>query len=233
MSRPAQIQFLSRVARAYDPVVRLMGFARLWRAIADVAAPVSGERALDVCAGTGGVALELAQRGARVIGLDLAEGMLRQARRKSNGRAATHAVGSHAVVSHAPGDLLFLHMNARHLAFPDRSFPLVTCSMALHEMAEDERTQVLDEIARVASDRVVIAEYHVPRESVRGMMFRVTRMFEYLESDDFGRFVRRDFRERLDAASLSVHAPRDIGAYRIWSCRVNGGPTFRRGARPA
>jgi hypothetical protein len=49
MSRPAQIQFLSRFAVAYDPVVHLMGFAPLWRAIAEVAAPAAGEWALDVC----------------------------------------------------------------------------------------------------------------------------------------------------------------------------------------
>jgi ubiquinone/menaquinone biosynthesis C-methylase UbiE len=206
MSRPAQIRFLSRFAGAYDPVARLMGFPRLWRAIAEVAAPVPGERALDVCAGTGGVAVELARRGARVVGLDLAAGMLQQASRKRDDEALPN--------------LLFLQMDARQVAFGDRSFPLVTCSMALHEMAESERDQVLLEVRRVARERVVVAEYRVPPGYRRALLFRVRRIFEYVESDDFERFVRHDIRRRLERAGFLVDAPRDVGAYRIWPCRV-------------
>jgi demethylmenaquinone methyltransferase/2-methoxy-6-polyprenyl-1,4-benzoquinol methylase len=205
MSRPAQIQFLSRLARVYDVVVRGMGFTPLWRAMAAVAAPVPGERALDVCTGTGGVALELARRGARVIGLDLAGGMLRRARHKHNDDGPR---------AH------FVQMDARHLAFADGSFSLVTCAMALHEMAEVERTQVLREVNRVASDRVIIADYRVPRDRVRALLFRVATAYEYIESDDFERFVCRDLGERLGHIGFLVGSPHDVGAYRIWPCRV-------------
>ena len=206
MSRPAQIKFLSRFAAAYDPVVRFMGFTPLWKAVADVAAPTPGEWTLDVCTGTGGAALELSNRGARVVGLDLATGMLRQARRK---RSAA-----------APEAPYFVRMDARRLAFADRSFPLVTCSMALHEMAEGERTGALAEMSRVSSNRVVIAEYRVPRHRRRRMLFRMSRMFEYAESDDFGGFVRRDLGARLAQAGLVVGDAHDVGAYRIWACRL-------------
>ena len=205
MSRPAQIQFLSRFAGAYDSVVRIMQFARVWRAVAEVASPRRAERALDVCTGTGGVALELARRGARVIGVDLAAGMLRRARRKQIDGMSSAS---------------FIHMDARQLAFADRSFPLVTASMALHEMGESERTQVLHEIARVASERVVIADYRVPRDRYAALLFRVARCFEYLESDDFEPFVRRDFGARLQDAGLVVDRPHDVAGYRVWPCRV-------------
>jgi len=205
MSRPAQIRFLSRFAAAYDPVVGFMGFPPLWKALADVAAPAAGEWTLDVCTGTGGAALELARRGARVVGLDLAAGMLRRAQRKRH--------------TAAPAVPYFVRMDARQLAFADRSFPLVTCSMALHEMAEAERTRTLTEIARVASGRVVIAEYRVPREARQRLLFRVSRAFEYAESDDFGAFVRRDLGKRLAQAGLGVAAEHDVGAYRVWVCQ--------------
>ncbi len=205
MSRPAHIRFLSSAAYAYDPIVHLLGFAPLWRAIAEVAAPAVGEPALDVCTGTGGAALELARRGARVVGLDLATGMLQRAGRKCNGFAAA-------------GYARFVRMDARRLAFADGSFPLVTCSMALHEMAAPERQQVLREIHRIASHRVVIAEYRVPRSLPGGVWFRLTRSFEYLESDDFESFVRTDVGTQLQTAGLRVGPPRDVGAYRIWSC---------------
>lgn len=201
MSRPAQIQFLSNVAVAYDPVVQLLGFAPLWRAIAEVASPAPGQWVLDVCTGTGGAAGELRSRGARVVGVDLATGLLRLAARK---RRAAH----------------LFRMDARELAFRDRSFRLVTCSMALHEMAAPEREQSLQEIARVASDRVVIAEYRVPRRLPCRMLFHAKRAFEYVESDDFASFVRADFRALLEGAGFLTDRPRDVGAYRIWPCAV-------------
>jgi ubiquinone/menaquinone biosynthesis C-methylase UbiE len=208
MSRPAQIEFLSRLAAAYDAVVRIMGFAPLWRAVADLAAPAPCERALDVCTGTGGVAHELAARGARVVALDLAQGMLQRAVRK------------HRSNGHSTEPVRFLQMDARRLAFADGSFPIVTCSMALHEMAEAERDQVLREIRRVASERVVVAEYRVPRDGTHAVLFRLLRFFEYAESDDFEGFVRREMRTRLEQAGLSVDPPKDVGAFRIWPCRV-------------
>jgi ubiquinone/menaquinone biosynthesis C-methylase UbiE len=201
MSRPAQIQFLSRFAAAYDPVVQLLGFGPLWRAIAEMASPAPGQWVLDVCTGTGGAAEELRLRGAQVVGVDLATGLLRRAVRK---RCAAH----------------LLQMDARQLAFRDRSFCLITCSMGLHEMAPLEREQSLGEIARVASDRVVIAEYGVPREFPYSALFRAARAFEYVESDDFGSFVRSDFRAQLEHAGFIAAEPLDVGVYRIWPCSV-------------
>lgn len=207
MSRPSQIRFLSRTARFYDPMVRAMGFSRLWEDVAEVAEPAANLSSLDVCTGTGGVALALAQRGARVIGLDLAHGMLQRAAAKA--RAAG-----------LDGRARWVRMDACRLAFSSTSFPLVTCSMALHEMAEEERCRVLREMHRVASERVVVAEYRVPSGRWRRRLFRARRAFEYLESDDFESFAGRDFRERLASADLVADEPRDAGSYRIWPCRV-------------
>lgn len=207
MSRPAQISFLSHVAAAYDPVVARLGFRGLWWEMADHAAPVRGARCLDVCTGTGGVALALAARGARVVGLDLAHGMLRRAVRKARGHGFD-------------GRVRFLRMDARSIAFPDSSFDLVTCCMALHEMSEPEREVVLAEIARVARTRVVVAEYRVPRAGLALRLFSLRHLFEYIESDDFPAFVGRDMGDRLEAAGLAIGDVRDSGRYRLWRCRV-------------
>ena len=205
VSRPAQIDFLSRVAPLDDVVVRAMGFARMWRAVAEAGAPKPRETALDVCTGTGGVARELARLGARVAGIDLARGMLRRADR--SWRPDDHP---------RPG---FVRMDARKLAFRDDSFRLVTCAMALHEMSERERQTVIGEIGRVASNRVVITEYRVPTSPLRRLLFLIWRSFEYIESDDFAGFVAQDFRKRLEQADLVVDRSIDVGAYRVWCCR--------------
>jgi len=187
-----------------------MGFSRLWEAVAAEADLPDTGTCLDVCTGTGGVALALARRGVRVVGQDLASGMLERAERKA--RSAGLA-----------GRLRWVRGDARGLAFPDGAFALVTCCMALHEMAEEERRTVLGEIRRVASQRVLIADYRVPSEGWRRLLFRAVRAFEYLESDDFESFARGDLRARLEEAGLVPEPPRDDGAYRLWPCRVEGG----------
>ena len=207
MSRPEQIRFLSRTAPLYDPVVRLMGFRRLWRSMAEHAGAGPDDRCLDVCTGTGGVALAVASGGAPVVGIDVAAGMLREADRKAR-------------ASELAAKVRLVRMDARQLAFRDASFPLVTCTMALHEMAEDERCRVLAEVRRVASARVLFADYRVPRSRGRGLLFRAVHAFEYLESDDFVSYTSRQMDERLEAAEFRVEAHVDTGAYRIWRCRV-------------
>jgi demethylmenaquinone methyltransferase/2-methoxy-6-polyprenyl-1,4-benzoquinol methylase len=207
MSRAAQIRFLSRTAPLYDPVVRALRFPRLWDAVARHAAPAEGTPCLDVCTGTGGVALALARRGAEVTGIDLADGMLAHAAR----RAARAGLAGRAS---------FLAMDARHLAFPDAAFPVVTCAMGLHEMADAERLHALREIRRVARDRVLVAEYAVPPRGPRRLAFRALHAFEYVESDDFGGFLARSVRARLEEVGLAVRATVRLGAYGLWCCRV-------------
>jgi len=207
MPRPGRIRFLSRTAPFYDPVVHRLGFRSLWEGMADWAAQSAGTPCLDVCTGTGGVARALAHRGRRVVGLDLSMGMLKHARRKA--RAAGVA-----------GRAQWARMDARRIAFRDASFPLVVCAMSLHEMGEEERRQVLGEIRRVASDRVVVADYRLPTAGWQRALFRVFRVFEHLESEDFDGFMSDDLRERLEGAGLVVEPPWDSSLYRIWPCRV-------------
>ncbi|MEN8185201.1 MAG: class I SAM-dependent methyltransferase [Myxococcota bacterium] len=207
MSRPRYIRFLSRAAPLYDPVANGMGFPKLWETFAAIAAPERGLSCLDVCTGTGGVALALARRGARVVGVDAAPGMLVRAERKARGQGLA-------------GKIRLVRMDARALGFRDDSIPLVTCSMALHEMAEDERDRVLAELGRVSSPHVLVADYRVPPGRRAGWLFRARRFYEYLESDDFEGYAGWDPAARLAAAELRVQTPRDVGAYRIWPCRV-------------
>jgi len=211
VSRPGHIRFLSRTAPFYDHVVHPMGFRRLWETVAERAVQRTSGPCLDVCTGTGGVAVALARRGGRAVGLDLASGMLRHARRKARSAGIADRTG-------------WVRMDARRIAFRDASFPLVICSMSLHEMAEEERGEVLREIKRVASDQVLVADYRVPVAAWRRVLFRLFRAFEYLESDDFEGYTSVDVRERLERAGLVVEPPWDVALYRIWPCRVRRGP---------
>src|SRR5262245_10506029 len=72
--RAAKVNDLfATIAPRYDLINDLQSFGlhRLWkRRLVKLAAPAPGERALDVCCGTGDVAFALARRGVDVVGLD-------------------------------------------------------------------------------------------------------------------------------------------------------------------
>ncbi len=87
---PARVrEMFDRISPAYDRMNRIMSFGLdgRWRARAVRASGVrAGDHALDVCCGTGDLALALRRRvggAGRVVGVDFAAEMLAVARRKS------------------------------------------------------------------------------------------------------------------------------------------------------
>lgn len=82
-------EMFNAISTRYDLMNRLMTFGRdgAWRRLAADAAMIKpGDRALDVAAGTGDMARELARRvvpGGEVVGIDVAESMLEIARLKT------------------------------------------------------------------------------------------------------------------------------------------------------
>jgi len=78
-----------------------------------------GEKILDLCTGTGEMALVFASQGAKVVGTDIARGMLKRAVNKSVGLASA-----------------WVEMDATHLAIADSSFEISIISLALHHMTD-------------------------------------------------------------------------------------------------
>ncbi len=105
---------------------------------------------LDVASGTAGVALQLAARtGARVVGVDLTEPMLRE------GQARVAAAGMAPGISLVPG-------RAEQLPFPDASFDALTFTYLLRYVEDPQAT--LAELARVVKPGGTVAslEFCVP-----------------------------------------------------------------------
>jgi demethylmenaquinone methyltransferase/2-methoxy-6-polyprenyl-1,4-benzoquinol methylase len=117
-----------RIARRYDLMNTLMtgGQDALWRRYAVRAArPPRDGRALDVGTGTAKLALALARAmpEGRVVGVDVAEPMLRQA------RSGLHHGGAGGRVSLALADALAL-------PFPDAAFDCVTTAFMIRNVAD-------------------------------------------------------------------------------------------------
>lgn len=73
------------IAPRYDLITRVLSYGqdRRWKQrLVTLAAARPGQRVLDIACGTGDIALALADSGARVVGLDLTESMLRHAAAK-------------------------------------------------------------------------------------------------------------------------------------------------------
>jgi len=137
-----------RIAGPYDLMNSVMtaGLHHRWRErAADLARVGPGSRALDVATGTGDLAIELASRGASVIGSDFSEGMLDVARRK------------------APG-LTWEQGNALELPYEDGAFDAATVGFGARNFSD--LPQGLSEMARVVKPggRVVVLEITTPQK---------------------------------------------------------------------
>jgi demethylmenaquinone methyltransferase/2-methoxy-6-polyprenyl-1,4-benzoquinol methylase len=143
-----------RIAGVYDLMNTAMtaGLHHRWRErAADRAEVASGDRALDVCCGTGDLALELAGRvapGGEVIGCDFSEPMLELARSKASERGA---------------EVTFEWADALDLPYEDGGFDAVTVGFGVRNFADLERG--LSEMSRVLrpGGRLVILEITQPR----------------------------------------------------------------------
>jgi ubiquinone/menaquinone biosynthesis C-methylase UbiE len=121
-------------------------------AMLDAIKPVPADRMLDVGCGTGRSAITLAPLVAHVIGVDLTEAMLAQARRAQAAAQVSNMEWRQADVTALP--------------FADGEFTLVTCSAMLHHVAEP--IQVLSEMSRVcaAGGRIMAIDVNPRREKV-------------------------------------------------------------------
>ncbi len=160
--RAAKVEDLfAAVAPRYDLIndLQSLGFHRLWKLrLVRLANPRPGLVALDLCCGTGDVALALARRGATVTGIDFSNAMLDVARRRL-----------------APTGVQFIHGDAMQLPFPDASADIVTVAYGLRNVADVDRA--LAEWRRVLrpGGRLVVLEFGKPPNPVWRWLY-----FQYL-----------------------------------------------------
>jgi ubiquinone/menaquinone biosynthesis methyltransferase len=124
------------IADRYDFITVALSYGqdRRWkRRLIELASIRAGQRVLDLATGTGDIAFAAADRGARVVGLDITQRMIELATAK--GREGREGK-THFLV----GDMLAL-------PFPSTSFDIVTTGYGLRNVPD--LTQGIDEIGRV------------------------------------------------------------------------------------
>ena len=119
----------------------------------DVAGVAAGDHVLDVGCGTGTLALAAKRRvgaGGSVHGVDASDEMIARAITKSARSGLPVAVGI---------------ATAQSLPFPEATFDVVLCSLALHHLPQDARAGAIEEMRRVVKPggRVLIVEFRKGR----------------------------------------------------------------------
>ncbi|WP_415381997.1 class I SAM-dependent methyltransferase [Halosimplex sp. TS25] len=113
--------------------------------VVDHAAPGPDDTVLDLGTGTGAIALPLAEDAARVIGRDISEGMLEQAREKAAERGLE-------TVEFGEGRF-------REPAVPDDAdVDVVTSNFAMHHLSDAEKREAVDVIAALEPERIVLGD---------------------------------------------------------------------------
>jgi len=165
-------EMFTQIAPRYDLLNHLLSFEldRLWRArTAKHLRPIL-ERpdalVLDLCCGTGDLALALAHAGrARVVGADFAHTMLVRAKAKSVDVPAADGAST-------AKEMLFFEADALRLPFADASFDLVTSAFGFRNLANYEGG--LREIHRVLKPggTIAILEFAEPPDGFLGDLYR-------------------------------------------------------------
>jgi demethylmenaquinone methyltransferase/2-methoxy-6-polyprenyl-1,4-benzoquinol methylase len=149
-----------RIAGPYDLMNSVMtaGLHHRWRErAADLARVGPGSRALDVATGTGDLAIELASRGASVVGSDFSDGMLEVARKKSPPTPS----------------LTWEQGNALALPYDDASFDAATVGFGARNFSDLDRG--LREMTRVVrpGGTVVVLEITTPTRPPLSTFFSI------------------------------------------------------------
>ena len=233
--RPGEVAAMfDKVAPRYDLLNDVLSFGqdRWWRkVVAKAVGARSGERVLDLAAGTGTSSVTFTAEGAACVACDFSLGML---------RAGTERLADQ------PGRVRFVAGDALRLPFGDQVFDAVTISFGLRNVADPDAA--LAEMFRVTrtGGRLVICEFgHLPSARLDAIYGRylmaalpaVARRlspagdaYEYLAESIRDWPSREELAQRIGGAGWSAVRWRDLtlGVVTVHTARRRAGQADRR-----
>jgi len=156
-------EFFEKWAQFYDIIEIAVKGVRKY--IVNLILNSSNLEILDVCTGTGSLALKFAtMKKHKIIGIDLSEEMLTQARDKNKF-----------------SKVRFIKGDATELPFNNSSKDICTISFSFHDMPHEIRLEVFKEMFRVTKPTgyIIIADYNRPQNKLlQQFYFQFTKFYE-------------------------------------------------------
>lgn len=165
MTQHIRQKYYDLFSKYYDLFIRLHSGDRTnssRRYLAQKTEVALGDSTLDLCTGTGAVAVALSDRvgpTGMVVGLDFSEGMLRKAQEKAFKQGIKNIAWVRADVTAMP--------------FKDNVFSAATCSYAFYELKGAGRGKVLQEVLRtiLPEGRFCMMEHDIPENPLIKLLF--------------------------------------------------------------
>jgi len=136
----------------------------------------AGDRALDVCCGTGALVLHYAKMGIIAAGMDLNPRVIEVAENKRKKLGLSN--------------VSFQTANALDLPFKDNFFDYASISMSLHENERAERDRMISEMKRVVKEEgaLVFIDYKVPLPRIPSSY--ISKVVELIAGREHNRYFK-------------------------------------------
>jgi len=205
MDTATQYKFLSRFYDLFDLIFLLGGKGNPRSGL--LAAISNGPlRILDVCVGTASSALLVASRNDKnqVIGIDISADMLAVARKKIAARNLPN--------------LDVRSMSADKMSFESGSFDVVMVSFALHELEDELRDHVFEEISRVLKANGLFCVLDFARQDglLNGLFMKA---WTILEPACFRPFLALDWKTELTRYNFQLQTVKEYSFSNLYVMR--------------
>lgn len=195
---PYLLNRFKKVSKVYDFITFLLPDS-LRKVTVKLSGVNSKSKVIDVCTGTGNLAIEFGKYANEVIGVDISPDMLEIARSKNS-------------------KVKFILMDATKLEFLDKSFDIASIVTALHEMPKEVREKVLNEIKRVTKDKVVIVDYVAPKNPLLRSLY--IKLISLYESKYFNEFVNDNIEKLITKCGLTIELQKKLfGLFSVFVCK--------------
>ena len=157
--------------RMIDPLTRSVRIQTT-----ELAGMRAGERALDVCCGTGALALHYARMGMIAAGIDQDPRVIEVAKKNSEKQGLD--------------SVSFQTANALNLPFEDNLFDYASIAMSLHESERAERDVMISEMRRVVKEggTLIFIDYKVPLPPIPSSY--TSRVVEIVSGREHNRYFK-------------------------------------------
>ena len=149
------------------------------------------EHVLDLCTGTGTVALRIARENpkSKVVGIDLSKNMIEVAKGKLRKQSLRN--------------VKFSVMDATNTSFENKSFDKVLLSLLLHEVNEALASRILEEAMRVLKDdgELLVTEWEPSKSLWKKILFLPIHI---LEPKYYHAFIKRDLYAYFEGFGLKL-----------------------------